>query len=87
MIEAKTALDCPITDRSAGLDLPDRAEFVLSLVRVARARMQLAILDLDHIGLAVKFGVIHPAQAVAMLRDMGADDFPYPPDVSLWGAA
>ena len=76
-------LDCPITDHSVGLDLSDRREFVLSLVRVARARLQLAILDLDHIGLALKCGVIHPAQAVAMLRDMGEGDFPYPPDVEI----
>jgi hypothetical protein len=80
-------LDCPMTDHSVGLDLNDRREFVLSLVRVARARMQVAIQDLDHIGLAFKCGVIHPAQAVAMLREMGVDEFPYPPDVTLEAAA
>jgi hypothetical protein len=83
-----TPLDCPLTDHSVGLKNHDRKEYVLSLVRVARARCQLTVHDLDHIGLALKCGVIDPAQAVAMLRQIGADELALavPPSVSLEAA-
>jgi hypothetical protein len=69
-----TPLDCPLTDPSVVLKKDERKEYVLQLVRIARARCQLTILDLDHIGLGLKYGLMGPAQAVAMLRQIGADE-------------
>jgi hypothetical protein len=85
----KPNLDCPLTDPSVGLTDHDRREYVLALVRVARARCQLTMHDLDHIGLALKHGVIDPTQAGAMLRELGADELALaiPPDIKLGAAA
>lgn len=67
-------LDCVLTDPSVRLKQDERREYILQLVRIARLRCQTTIADLDHIGLALKYGVIEPAQAVAMLRQIGADE-------------
>jgi hypothetical protein len=67
-------LDCVLNDPSVRLKQDERREYVLQLVRIARLRCQTTIADLDHIGLALKYGVIEPAQAVAMLRQIGADE-------------
>jgi hypothetical protein len=85
---APDSLDCPLTDSSPKLQADQRREYILALIRVARARCQVTVHDLDHIGLALKCGVISPAQAVAMLREIGADEMALriPPEVKL-GAA
>jgi hypothetical protein len=82
-------LDCPLTDPSVVLKKDERQEYVLQLIRIARARCQVTILDLDYIGLALKYGVIGPAQAVAMLRQIGADELALaiPPEFPLLGGA
>lgn len=67
-------LDCVLNDPSVRLKQDERREYVLQLVRIARLRCQTTIADLDHIGLALKHGMIEPAQAVAMLRQIGADE-------------
>jgi hypothetical protein len=83
-----TGLDCVLTDPSVTLKQDERREYVLQLVRIARLRCQTTIADLDHIGLALKYGIIGPAQAVAMLRQIGADELALatPPQITL-GAA
>jgi hypothetical protein len=81
-------LDCVLTDPSVALKGEQRREFVLSMIRVVRARAQLTVHDVDFIGCGLKDGVISPAQAVLMLRELGVDDLTLriPPDVTL-GAA
>jgi hypothetical protein len=82
-------LDCALTDHSVGLKHHDRREYVLSFIRVARARCQVTISDLDSIGLALRYDLISAAQAVAMMRELGAYELALaiPPDIKLGAAA
>ena len=44
-------------------------EYLLSELRCAVARAKLAALDIECIGLALKYGIVSPEQAVALLTD------------------
>ena len=58
-------------------------EHVLAIAGSAAAHMRSLVLDLDLIGSGVKCGAITPADAMAILRDSGLDQFalqlPAPP--------
>jgi hypothetical protein len=46
-------------------------DFLLAVLRVERARLSTIIADVDALGLALKGGLISPAQCVAHMHDLG----------------
>jgi hypothetical protein len=55
----------PVTDET-------KRALLLAAVRCARARVQLLQLELDEVGLALRFNMVAPDAAVAWLHDTGA---------------
>jgi hypothetical protein len=55
-------------------------EFLIALLRAARVRAQLAVLEIDSIGMAVKENLIDTETALAWLDDVHALRFLTPPD-------
>jgi predicted RNA-binding protein associated with RNAse of E/G family len=47
------------------------ADFLLAVLRVERARLSTILADVDALGLALKGGLISPAQCVAHMHDLG----------------
>jgi hypothetical protein len=47
-------------------------DYVLTALRSARLQAQQLMLEIDHIGLALRHNIIGPEQAIAMACDIGA---------------
>jgi hypothetical protein len=47
-------------------------EFATACLRTARARMQAVVCELDEAGIALKYGMLTPAAAVAWMNELGA---------------
>lgn len=50
-------------------------DFLLAAMRCARLRVQLLQLEIDEVGVALKFNLISPEHAVGWLEDIGAMPF------------
>jgi hypothetical protein len=54
---------------AAGARVVTRVDYVLAEIRCAALRARLWQADIEAVGLALKYGLIHPEQALELLHD------------------
>ena len=53
----------------------EHRDYLIAELRCAALRAQLVYADIESVGLALKYNIVTPEQAVALLWDVGANDY------------